>query len=199
MTTSDTLWELTAPLYRILRKNPISGYYLKRESRSVQLLLQHLELSKLEIVCDLGVGRGHSLDLILNTNSIKIALDKSAAMVRLTSKKYISTKFLVGDALHLPLKSLSIDLMICIGLIEYLSNIDAFLSQMHFSLKDDGYLLLTSSPKNVLTSLRVFTGHKLIARNPQEMEDLFKRYQFTMLEKKLTPLQDQYLLSKNIN
>jgi ubiquinone/menaquinone biosynthesis C-methylase UbiE len=196
MNIAEKAWDFVAPAYRILRKNPISGYILYKEKQSFQFLLQHLSSSDINSICDLGVGRGHSLDLVSNAYRNIIAIDKSVSMIRYTRNKYSGTEFLVGDALNLPLKILSFDLIICIGLLEYFPKSEPLINQISNTLKDEGYLLITFSPKNIFTFLRVFNGHKIYSRDSNEMEIYFKNHHFKIIDMKVTLMQYQYLLKK---
>lgn len=196
MNISDIGWSVIAPVYRILRKNPIFGFFFNKEIQALQFLLRHLVHKKIVSICDLGVGRGHSLDLVDNTIPVRIAIDNSMAMVRYTRKKYTDVKFLVGDVLSLPLKDSSFDLILCIGLTEYVPKIEPLLEQISLALKQEGFLLITSSPKNILTYLRVFSGHKLFARSYLDVEMEFNNHHFKIIDTKSTAMQHQYLLKK---
>ena len=197
MNKSASLWKFEAPVYRIFRNNPVSGYFLKKELDSLQDLVQQINLEKIKSVCDLGVGRGHSLDIEMGSRLSKIAIDKSASMVWYTRKDYPDTFFLVGDVLNLPLKNSILDCMFCIGLTEYISNIELLLHQISLTLKTDGHLLITFSPKNIFTYLRFLNGHWLYPRDCHEMERHFHTHHFKIIEARVTAMQHQFLLQKS--
>jgi ubiquinone/menaquinone biosynthesis C-methylase UbiE len=196
MKISDRIWNFIAPVYRILRKNPISGYFLNKEIRGIEILLKNLRSIDIKTVCDLGVGRGHSLDLVTGTYPWKVAIDKSMSMIRNTINNYSGTHFLLGDVLNLPIKDSSFDLVICIGLMEYLADIDSLIAQIYPTLKHKAFLLITSSPNNIFTFLRVLNGHRIYARNSTDIEKQFLKYHFEILDVQITPMQHQYLLQK---
>jgi ubiquinone/menaquinone biosynthesis C-methylase UbiE len=196
MTIADIIWDIVAPVYNILRQNPVSGYFLNKEKRALQFLLKYLSSIDIDSICDLGVGRGHSLDLISTAFPNKFAVDKSISMVRYTRKRYPTTEFLVADIRDLPLKVLSFDLITCVGLVEYFPKIDPILNQIYHVLKDEGFLLITYSPKNIFTFLRLLNGHKIYSGNSTEMEGHFKNHDFEIIDMKDTLMQHQYLLKK---
>jgi ubiquinone/menaquinone biosynthesis C-methylase UbiE len=196
MALSDNVWNYIAPLYRTLRSNPIAGYFLKTEMQAAHSLLQQLDFSVIQSICDLGVGRGHSLDLINSEPASIIALDKSLSMARYTKKHYSETQFMVGDALYLPFKESSMDLIICIGLAEYIHELGLLLRQIRTALISQRFLLFSYSPKSILNSLRVLRGHKLYTRNFTEIQTHLRNCHFKILDNKMTPMQQQYLLQK---
>jgi ubiquinone/menaquinone biosynthesis C-methylase UbiE len=196
MTISDKIWNLIAPVYRFLRDNPISGYYLKKERQAAQYLLQQLDFSELNTICDLGVGRGHSLDLFSDKYPNVIAIDKSMPMVQNTRSNYSDVQFLLGNVLNLPIKNSSLDLIICIGLAEYISDINPFLAQLRAVLKNERFLLISYSPKNILTWLRIINGHRIYARDSIEVKKYIQKNYFKIIDKKITPSQNLYLLEK---
>ncbi len=196
MALSDKVWDYIAPLYHTLRSNPISGYFLRREMQAARSLLQQLDFSLIQSICDLGVGRGHSLDLIQSESANFIALDKSLAMARHTKKNYSKTQFMVGDVLDLPLKDSSLDLIICIGLAEYIHELGLLLRQIRTVLINQRFLLFSYSPKSILNSLRVLRGQKLYPRNNLTIQTYLEECHFKILDEKMTPMQHQYLLQK---
>jgi len=196
MRISDKLWNLLAPLYVKLRRNPVSGYFLKKEIRAIDSLLENLVHSDITTACDLGVGRGHSLNFIPETIHQKMAIDKSMTMIQYTKKDFPETNFVQADVLNLPLKRESLELIICIGLIEYIPDLESLIKQLEIILNNKGYLILSNSPKNIFTYLRFLRGHRLYARKFEELEKYFRKYRFEISELKVTPTQNQYLLKK---
>jgi ubiquinone/menaquinone biosynthesis C-methylase UbiE len=196
MKISDIFWNLLAPFYAKLRHNPISGHFLKKENRAIEVLLENIASHDIKSACDLGVGRGHSFPLIPESIPHRIAIDKSFPMIRLTRKDFPKTIFIQADVLNLPLKNSSFDLIFCIGLMEYIPKVEPLIAQLNTILKNRGYLLLSFSPKTILTYLRLLRGHRIYARKSEEIKNYFKGYQFEILGLEITPLQHQYLLQK---
>jgi ubiquinone/menaquinone biosynthesis C-methylase UbiE len=196
MKISDIIWNMLAPFYFKLRCNSISNYFLKKENRAIRKLLENLVTSNIKTICDLGVGRGHSHITIPKTIPLKIAIDKSLAMINLTRKDFPDTIFIHADVLNLPLINSSIELIFCIGLMEYTPDIESLITQFNCILKNEGYLILSYAPKNAITYLRYLRGHRIYPRNAEDFEIYFRRYQFKILELTNTPMQNQFLLQK---
>ena len=196
MRTSEKFWNILAPIYANLRQNPVSGYFLKKENQAFKSLLEELVPSEIKTICDLGVGRGHSLKLIPETIQEKIAIDKSMAMIHYTKKDFPENNFIQADVLNLPLKGESIQLIICIGLIEYIPDLEILFKQLDFILMNEGHIILSYSPKSVFTYLRFLRGHRIYTRNSREIEIFFRKFGFKISGLQETPMQNQYLLKK---
>ncbi len=196
MTISHNFWNLLAPIYKMLRHNPISRYFIIKENRAIESLLVNLAAYEIKTVCDLGVGRRHCLYFIPEKIPHRFAIDKSMSMIQHTSYDFPETKFLQADVLHLPLKNSSFDLIFCIGLMEYIPEVESLIAQLNPILKNKGHLLISYSPKNALTYLRFFRGHRIYPRKSYEIEKCFSKYHFEISGLKTTPLQHQYLLKK---
>ncbi len=196
MTISHNFWNLLAPIYKMLRHNPISRYFIIKENRAIESLLLNLVSYDIRTVCDLGVGRGHSLYFIPENIPHRVAIDKSMSMIQHTRNDFPETKFLQADVLNLPVKNSSFDLIFCIGLMEYIPEVEPLIAQLNPVLKNEGHLLISYSPKNALTYLRFFRGHRIYPRKSYEIEKCFSKYHFEISGLKTTPLQNQYLLKK---
>jgi len=196
MKVSENIWNLIAPIYDILRRNPISGYFLKREDWAAESLTKKLLSYDINTVCDLGVGRGHTLCLIPEKIPHRIAIDRSMIMLKLTRKASPDNLFINADVLNIPVKYAIVDLIFCIGLVEYISDLESLFTQIDAILKNEGHVLLSYSPRNILTFFRFLRGHKIYPRNWEEIEICLRKYQFELLDSKITPLQHQCLLKK---
>ena len=196
MKVSDNFWNLLAPIYEKLRRNPISGYFLRQENRAIEALFENLLSYDIKTAGDLGVGRGHSLFLLPETIPLRIALDKSLTMIQLTRKDSPDTQFINANVLNIPVKNATFDLIFCIGVVEYISDLESLFTQLNGILKNEGHLLLSYSPKNIFTSFRFFRGHWIYPREWQEIEKYIQKYQFELSDLKITPLQHQCLLKK---
>jgi len=196
MPISEKFWSLIAPVYGFLRQNPISGYFLIKEKRAIKLLLGTLNSKNIKTVCDLGVGRGHSISLIPQNIRESIAIDKNISMIRHTKRTYPMIILLQADVLNLPFKNSSFDLILCIGLSEYMPEIETLFAQLIPILKSEGHLLISFSPRNLLTFLRFFRGHRIYARKSNEIKNCINKFQFEISGFEITPIQHQYLLQK---
>lgn len=197
MKVSENFWNILAPIYDKLRRNSISGYFLKKENQAIEELFKNLLSYNIKTVCDLGVGRGNSLFLIPNTFPYRIAIDRSLPMNQHTRKESPDTTFINADVLKIPLKKTSIDLIVCIGLVEYIPDLDSLFNQVYSILKNEGHILLSYSPKKIITLIRYLRGHRIYPRTWEEIEKYLKKYHLELIDSRFTPLQYQCLLRKN--
>jgi len=190
------LWDKTARIYPWLRSNPVSRHFLQKEIMCGLNLLSMITITKDTCVADLAVGRGHSIPLLPDTAQVKFAIDKSYRMISLTKPAYPDIHFIQADALHLPIKSLTFDLVLCIGLLEYVPDTHRLLAEIYTILKINGCLLLTSTPRARINYFRFISGHKIYLRNRDVIEDVTSAHSFRMIGTKSTGSQDQFLLRK---
>jgi ubiquinone/menaquinone biosynthesis C-methylase UbiE len=193
---SKKLWKTLAPYYSFLRENPISLLFLRKETQTIHLLLSEISDLTLDSVCDLGTGRGHSLNFIPAQAKLKLGIDDCFEMMYLTKYQFPSILFTQANALQMPFHHSTFDLILCIGMLEYIRDANLLLSQLYSVLKVDGHLLISNSPPNPLTYLRLFNGHRIFARHPKRLETQFKYNQFRIIAKETTILQHIYLLQK---
>ena len=190
------LWDKTARIYPWLRSNPVAKHFLQKEIKSGLNLLSMISTTKEAFVADLAVGRGHSIPLLPNTARVKFAIDKSYTMISLTKPAYPQIQFVQADAMHLPFKYLTYDLILCIGLLEYIPDAHRLLAELYTILKINGYLLLTSTPRSLINHFRILSGHKIYLRHREEIEDDILYHSFRVIGTNYTGSQDQFLLRK---
>ena len=87
------------------------------------------------------MGSGLSLDLIPADISRIHALDQSAEMVARTRIKYKHVETITGSALNTPYESGCMDLILCIGVSEYIADIDVLISEIFRVLDDKGSVI----------------------------------------------------------
>jgi ubiquinone/menaquinone biosynthesis C-methylase UbiE len=189
-------WKSLAGIYPLLRENPISSHLLKREIAGLESLLHPILNSSFKNVADVGSGRGHSLRLLPRRSHLKVAIDNCAKMVNFSKEEYKHVSFLESDACYLPFKSDIFDLLLCIGLLEYIRDVDIFLHQCFCVLKPNGYLLITSSPQNLITYLRFVLGPRIYPRTIDVVENSIINRGFKVISKGSTLSQHQFLLKK---
>ena len=190
------VWRKLAPFYPLMRNNPISALFLKQETAKIRSLLKPVVHQISGLVVDLGSGRGHSLIFLPDHAEKKIAIDNCPSMIIRTQVHFPAVQFIAADACALPLQPDSIDFISCIGLLEYIIDPSAILSQINTVLKGGSYFLLTSSPPGMLTRLRALSGPRLFPRHSAEVERLLEIHNFKLNNKTETGLQQQYLAQK---
>ena len=145
----------------------------------------------------MGTGRGNCIKLI-PPDIIKLyAIDKSFEMVALTSKKYKNVEISVGDACHTLFPNKSMDLILCVGVSEYIAEIEVLIKEISRVLNDRGFAIITSSPPNIFNHFRKLAGHKLYLRSDALMTQNISGGNFKIVRINHTLLQDQYLLTKS--
>lgn len=189
------LWNLYAKYYDLLRSNPVSKALLQQEIQSIQKLISLRTPSSANgVALDLGTGRGICLPYIPSDIVKVFALDKSAEMASITSKKYQQVEVSVGDACHTQYESNSMDLVLCIGVSEYIRDMDELLAEIKRLLRESGYVILTASPPNLINQLRKLFGHPLYLRTQENVNEFSLRHDLKLLSLNSTAIQDQFLL-----
>lgn len=190
---SLSLWNSLAPFYKLLRQNPVSSRIQKKEAATILSLLSKIPDKSSHLVCDLGCGRGHSLEFIPKSCHFSIAVDSSSRMLKYTKNSFPATFFIEADVCQLPFKNSQYDLILCIGILEYIKEMDSFSSELKGVLKPNGYLLITNSPKGMITYSRFLIGNRLYIRTKEEVIEKFQMKNFNLIDKMILPSQEQYL------
>jgi ubiquinone/menaquinone biosynthesis C-methylase UbiE len=190
------IWRFQAIFYHGFRRNPVSSRLLKTENEMITLLLECLPVQSLGTVLDLGCGSGNSLSLLPFRAGTIAALDYSLAMLRYAKRFFPHIYFLNANTCSLPVKENRVDLIICIGLLEYIRDITAFFDEIYSVLKPRMYAIITVSPPSWGTNLRRLLGHRIYARDDKMMRNIFKRHSFIILKQEKTWLQQQFLIQK---
>lgn len=98
------------------------------------------------VAIDVGAGRGHVTGFLKMLGAEAYALDIDTNSLRESS---VRKCFIQGDALQIPIRDASIDLILAFEIVEHLENPDAAISEIYRCLKEGGTLLLTTpTPKS---------------------------------------------------
>ncbi len=192
---SQKIWALKSGFYQIARKNPLSYFFLTNERKGLKKLISELDISNHSAILDLGVGRGNSLSLLPRSEQI-ISIDNCFDMVFRTRQENPDLLFIQADACALPFADNYFDLISCVGLSEYIQDINNLLNDINRVLARKKSVIFTISPKNPLTFLRFLLGHKLYPYSDREICNLFESHNFIVVDKVKTMLQFQYLITK---
>jgi ubiquinone/menaquinone biosynthesis C-methylase UbiE len=190
------IWRFQAIFYQGLRRNPVSSGILKKENEVIIRMIKTLPESIFGKILDLGSGSGNSLSLLPFGTGIITALDYSLPMLSYTKRFFPHVFFLNGNACALPVKKNRFDLVISIGLLEYIRDMEEYFYEIHRILKPGGYVIFTVSPPAWQTKLRRFLGHRIYARDDIQMIEILKEHSFIILKQEKTWLQQQYLVQK---
>ncbi len=137
-----TWYNLTAESFN-KRYEGIGGFYWENfESKIVDELID----VKNKIVLDLGCGSGRYALSVYKRAKKVIGVDISEKMIEIAMEKLtlnMSTKFLVGDATSIPFKNQYFDVIVSLGMFEYLKDPSLFLREINRILKFNGDFLFT--------------------------------------------------------
>jgi predicted TPR repeat methyltransferase len=189
MSFSDTLWHLKAKAYRRLRPK----FILNAENKAIQNVLQHIEGQSIKRVLDMGCGVGNSARLLDKKPGFLVAMDRSISMLK---QSRLCTLLINADMLHPPFRDEIFDLILCVGVTEYIADINGLLQRITKLLVPQGYLIITISPPGPLTYLRFLLGQRIFPLSDKKMINRLHRRALTIVKKSNTLLQVQYLLQK---
>ena len=188
------LWNLKAKFYQGFRNRFPFRYILQQENNSLLALLDKIP-QIFDSVIDLGTGEGNALQLISN-HTRKIGVDFSLAML-LNAQERIHADFINCELSHLPLKNKIADLVLIIGVLEYLSEFHSLFKEINRISKANAYVIISYSPNNIWTFLRQFLGHKIYALTYEKMVKLIEINGFAYNTHHRTLMQCQMLIKKH--
>ncbi|MDZ7335724.1 MAG: class I SAM-dependent methyltransferase [candidate division KSB1 bacterium] len=167
---------------------------LNAENRQLQSLIESIELSD-KTVIDLGTGTGNALQFCEHA-LLSIGIDANRTMLDFARRKRSKSDFIQADVRFLPLKDGSVDLVVAVGISEYLSDLNPLFKEMVRILSKSGYCIFTFSPTGIMTNLRALFGHKIYPRNLDEIEKLALFWQLKSIKRGNTWMQRQILFQK---
>lgn len=191
---NDSLWNLNAKLYRSVRTGFPFNLILNGENRNLKLLLRSIEIKGKRVV-DLGTGTGNVLYYLGDADPC-LGIDLTFDMLKRAQQNYPDAKLVVADALKLPIKTDSAELMTTVGLSEYLKDVKPLFKEAYRILKDSGCLLLTFSPPGIWTRLRVLLGHPIYPRTLDELKVIALNEKFHFMRNTHSLMQGQALFEK---
>jgi ubiquinone/menaquinone biosynthesis C-methylase UbiE len=190
------LWKLQASFYHLFRSNPVSARILQNENVAIKSLLSAIPEKNIGYGLDIGSGRGHSLELVSESEASWVAIDYSKQMIRRCRPQFQEVRFILGDAREMPFKGENFDLILCIGISEYLEDLDRFLNEIWKLLKPSGFVILTLAPPNCLNFIRWMIGHRIYPFREAKLRESLANIPLTIIRTNQILLQDQYLLRK---
>ena len=166
-----------------------------RASAEVNKIMSEFGLVKNNLtVLDLGVGTGQSMELFIDKNCKIYAVDISNEMLKAAKQKYkkIKTfKYDISDGLdELNFKRESFNVIIAVGVLEFIKNIKTIIKDVHQLLKPDNYFAFTYElllPNHNFQKQRIqgnangyiknppdIINFKLYRRNKKEINEILK-------------------------
>ncbi len=152
-------------------------------------------------VLDLGCGNGRLIELLKDRKIDYTGIDNSKELIGLAKEKHLNQKFLVGDALNLPFKDNSFDLIYSIAVLHHIPSKKLrikFLKEAQRVLKKDGRIVLTVWNLWQRKYIRLIVKYsllKLIDKSKLDFGDLYipwqnkyQRYHHAFRKKELANL-----------
>lgn len=195
----DSFWKSTPAEFNesYTNKNKFRyfvNYFLNSRMEKVENLLKGINLTGKEVL-DVGCGGGQYMEYFLHKNAKITGIDYSEKMIEmarvyLEGSKKDNKKFKVSlikaNAEDLPFRNNKFDLVVSIGLLEYLSKPEKALLEIHRVLKKGGYALLSFSKKDSpFFLLRVFPG-SILRKTLLRLPELNTVFSFTDVKSFLT-------------
>jgi ubiquinone/menaquinone biosynthesis C-methylase UbiE len=115
---------------------------------------------------DIGIGSGVLLRELARRGSIPVGVDFSATIAR-KCRENISMegegriRLLLADAEFLPVQRESLDLVTCLGVVEYLAGDDDALREIYRVLRPGGYALVGAASYHRLGNLLSLVGRRI--------------------------------------
>jgi len=133
----------------------------ERRHQIIMKYLAQINAKKIKFL-EVGFGTGINLKLLENfDNNYKIdifGVELSDNALKFAEKNLIKSNLIKGDALSLPFKDNSFDIVYSAGLIEHFKDMSTVVNEMYRCVKKGGYLILT------VPGYSLFYIYKIIAK-----------------------------------
>ena len=190
------LWDLKTRFYKLFRSAFPFGTILNKENGNLISLLNQAGLREKTVV-DLGVGTGNVIQFLSEAKHV-FGIDFTNLMLHETKANFPFVEIVQADALFLPIKTKSVDIITAVGLIEYIEDEIPFFKESCRILKNNGYLILTFSPANIWTRLRLLLGHPIYARRLEQITGVAYLCNFQIKDYQQSLMQTQILMQKTV-
>jgi SAM-dependent methyltransferase len=188
-------WDVKSGVYHALRRLPIVRRFLDAEATNLVSLLAQADVRPGRVL-DLGSGAGSTLG-ILPKAILRVCSDKSKGMVKHLKAADPEAIVVRTDASSLPFCGLSFDFISAVGLTEYLKDKTVFLAEVRRVLERGGIFIVTVSPPGLASFLRQAHGLRIFPVDQDEWEKLVMSAGFSIIAKKKSLIQHQYILGIN--
>lgn len=168
----------------------IVNYFLHSRMEKFEKMVEGIDLAGKKVL-DVGCGGGQYMEFFLNRNTKVTGIDYSDKMIEMArdylngiTKKSKKLRFslIKANAEDLPFQNNTFDLVVSIGLLEYLPEPEKAVFEIYRVLKKDGYALLSFSKKvSPFFFLRIFPG-SILRKALLRLPELNRVFSFTDVE-----------------
>lgn len=140
MSVWDKIWEKDSYSNPELRKT--------KAKQKIDLLCKDLEINEGSICVDIGCGGGYISKEIFDRYKCTIySCDSSITAVEYAQKhnKFTKSNYFLSSADSINLPDGIADIILCIGVLEHIQNLDIVLNEIHRLLKNNGKFIIVSS------------------------------------------------------
>ena len=188
------IWNLKTRYYKLFRSSFPFKIILNRENSNLAALLKQVETEN-KIMLDLGVGTGNVLKFLNGARHI-VGVDLTFSMLGEAHKNFPNVELIQADILSIPVKTKTFDMITAVGLIEYFRDTISFIDELCRILKNEGYLVLTFSPKNIWTRMRFLLGVPVYSMSFDQLKEVVKISNLRIIDYQQSMMQRQVLLKK---
>lgn len=187
-------WDLRAFIYALYYRFGLVSFVSHGEHKSAILLWKQGGIIA-ENGIHIDIACGTKPLWIDNCFKLHIGVDLSfTAGLKINFDK---VAFLCADALNLPLKNHSTNLISSLGLSEYLQLPEQFIIEIHKALIPGGFLIISFSQENVWNNIRRIWNPAIFLRNLKYWQNILTQHGFSIISYSKLPLQIQILARKN--
>lgn len=144
--------EIAAIWNKVWYKDSYSSYELRRQKakKKIEIFENDLELAPQSICVDLGCGGGYISNEIATRFGCKtIGIDFSSTAVQYANETFAMSNanciFKIGSATSIPLPDNSADVILCIGVLEHIPELDIALFEIKRILRPNGQVIVFTS------------------------------------------------------
>ncbi len=189
-------WKIKSFLYLVFRNVFPFGRILEKENLSVREMIASV-LRDGDAVLDAGCGDGNGARIVLSLErrvSI-LCLDSTDAMLsRAPRHASVYTKLAPAD--NTGLDDCSIDVILCIGVMEYVADPKAVLSEFLRVARPNAYLCITFSPPILFNHLRWIHGRRLFLHDTNRAIEMLSHSGWQVMKHSRKLIQTQFLAAK---
>ena len=129
-------------------KHTFTRFELRRRKEIVFTFIEKINSAKIKRALDLGCGAGQYLIQLSSMDFECFGADISEEMLKITREKFIfhqikDVTLINSDCYELPIEDNYFDMIICIGVLEYLDNETQALLEMLRTMKPGGFAIVT--------------------------------------------------------